>query len=87
MSFYGSVYYQLIDTFYKVVIQNKGDKTFTFNPNPINPSDTPSEEIFVQDETEKKVWRLGKGNLLVTHGFGYSRYEQNKLDIKQKLEV
>ncbi len=49
--------------------------------------DTPSEEIYVQDESENKVWRLGKGNLLVTHGFGYSKYEQNKLDIKQKLEV
>ena len=49
--------------------------------------DTPSEEIFVQDENEKKVWKLGKGNLLVTHGFGYSKYEQNKLDIKQSLEV
>ena len=49
--------------------------------------DTPSEEIFVQDENEKKVWKLGKGNLLVTHGFGYSKYEQNKLDIKQTLEV
>ena len=49
--------------------------------------DTPSEYIYVQDETEKKIWQLGKGNLLVTHGFGYSKYEQNKLDIKQKLEV
>ena len=49
--------------------------------------DTASEEIFVQDETENKVWKLGRGNLLVTHGFGYSVYEQNKLDIKQKLEV
>jgi len=49
--------------------------------------DTPSEEIYVQDESENKVWRLGKGNLLVTYGFGYSKYEQNKLDIKQKLEV
>jgi len=49
--------------------------------------DTTSEEIYVQDESENKVWKLGKGNLLVTHGFGYSKFEQNKLDIKQKLEV
>ena len=49
--------------------------------------DIPSEEIYVQDENEKKVWKLGKGNLLVTQGFGYSKYEQNKLDIKQTLEV
>ena len=50
-------------------------------------TDTPSEEIFVQDENEKKVWKLGKGNLMATHGFGYSKYEQNKLDLKQKLKV
>lgn len=49
--------------------------------------DTPSEYIYVQDESEGKCWILGKGNLIVTHGFGYSKYEQNKLDIKQKLEV
>ena len=49
--------------------------------------DTPSEEIYVQDESENKVWKLGKGNLLTIHGFGYSKYEQNKLDIKQKLEI
>ena len=49
--------------------------------------DTPSEFIYVQDEKEKKFWRLGSGNLLVTHGFGYSTYEQNKLDLKQKLTV
>ena len=49
--------------------------------------DTPSEEIYLQDEIEKKVWKIGKGNLLVTHGFGYSTYEQNKLDIKQRLDV
>ena len=49
--------------------------------------DIPSEHIFVQDESNNKVWQLGKGNLLVRHGFGYSIYEQNKLDIKQKLKV
>lgn len=49
--------------------------------------DTPSEYIYVQDESEGKWWLLGKGNLMVTHGFGYSKYEQNKLDIKQRLEV
>ena len=49
--------------------------------------DTSSEEFYIQDETEKKVWKLGKGKLLVRHGMGYSIFEQNKLDIKQKLEV
>jgi len=49
--------------------------------------DTSSEEIYLQDESTKKVWKIGEGNLLATHGFGYSKYEQNKLDIKQKLDV
>ena len=49
--------------------------------------DTPSEFIYVQDETEKKYWKLGKGNLVATYGFGYAKYEQNRLDIKQKLDV
>ena len=49
--------------------------------------DTPSEEIYIQDENESKFWKLGKGDLLVTYGFGYANYEQNKLDLKQKLEV
>ena len=30
MSFYGSVYYQLIDTFYKAVLRNKGKNNTTF---------------------------------------------------------
>lgn len=30
MSFYGSVYYQLIDTFYKAVLRNKGKNKITF---------------------------------------------------------
>ena len=30
MSFYGSVYYQLIDTFYKAVLRNKGKNKNTF---------------------------------------------------------
>lgn len=69
MSFYGSVYYQLIDTFYKVVIQNKGDKTFTFNPNPINPSNTPSEEIIQSEAIGRKgVISLDSGNYWINFG-------------------
>ena len=49
--------------------------------------DMPSECIYIQDETDEKVWRIGKGNLIATYGFGYAKYEQNKLDIKQKLEI
>ena len=50
-------------------------------------ADISSEQIFIQDESENKVWELGKGNLLATYGFGYSKYEQNKADIKQMLGV
>ena len=49
--------------------------------------DFPSEYIYLQDERKGKVWLLGKGNLKVTYGFGYSKYEQDKADIKQKLEI
>ena len=49
--------------------------------------DTSSECIFIKDVKEKKFWKIGNGNLLATYGFGYSIYEQNKLDIKQKLSV
>ena len=49
--------------------------------------DTPSESIYVQDIDLGKYWRLGKGNHITVYGFGYSRYEQNKLDLKQQLDV
>ena len=49
--------------------------------------DTPSEHLYIQDETENKFWKLGNVNLVVTYGFGYAKYEQNKLDLKQKLKV
>jgi len=83
------------ESFGTIVTQNLGGFTWYKNSrlNRIskwsndNIIDTPSEQIFIQDETEGTVWQLGKGNLRVTHGFGYSIYEQNKLDIKQRLEV
>ena len=83
------------ETFGTIVTQNLGGFTWYKNSrlNRISKwsndtlADTTSEEIYIQDEGENKVWKLGKGNLLVTYGFGYSKYEQNKLDIKQKLEV
>ena len=32
MSFYGSVYYQLIDTFYKIIVKNTGNENTTNFP-------------------------------------------------------
>ena len=49
--------------------------------------DTPSESIYVQDVDMGKYWRIGNGNHITTYGFGYSKYEQNKLDLKQQLDI
>ena len=49
--------------------------------------DTPPESIFIQDIANKKVWRIGEGNLLATYGFGYAKYNQNKTDLKTELIV
>jgi hypothetical protein len=63
MSFYGSVYYQLIDTFYKIIVKNSGDKTYTFNDKPFNPSDTPESEIIESPAVGRKgVFSLNSGN-------------------------
>lgn len=63
MSFYGSVYYQLIDTFYKIIVKNSGDKTYTFNDVPFNPSGTPENEIIESPAVGRKgVFSLNNGN-------------------------
>lgn len=63
MSFYGSVYYQLIDTFYKIIVKNSGDKTYTFNDVPFNPSETPDNEIIESPAVGRKgVFSLNSGN-------------------------
>lgn len=63
MSFYGSVYYQLIDTFYKIIVKNSGDKTYTFNDVPFNPSGTPENEIIESPAVGRKgVFSLTNGN-------------------------
>lgn len=49
--------------------------------------DTPSEEIFIRDYTNNKVWRLGEDNLLATFGFGYAKYEQRNAEVIQQLDV
>lgn len=63
MSFYGSVYYQLIDTFYKIIVKNSGDKNYTFNENLINPSETPVGDIIESPAVGRKgVFSLDSGN-------------------------
>lgn len=63
MSFYGSVYYQLIDTFYKIIVKNSGNKNYTFNDNLINPSETPTKDIIESPAVGRKgVFSLDSGN-------------------------
>lgn len=63
MSFYGSVYYQLIDTFYKIIVKNSGDKNYTFNENLINPSGTAESDIVESPAVGRKgVFSLNNGN-------------------------
>ena len=49
--------------------------------------DTKSEKIYVREINQDTFWELGNGEMLVTHGMGYSIFEQNKIDLKQQLEV
>lgn len=49
--------------------------------------DTPSESIYIQNNTDSKYWRLGEGNLLATFGFGYAKYEQKTKQIEQELTI
>ena len=65
MSFYGSVYYQLIDTFYKMIVKNSGDKTFDEfqGNNIIYPSGTPDNEIIGSPAIGRKgIFSLDSGN-------------------------
>ena len=63
MSFYGNVYYQLVDTFYKIIVRNKGDQIFGFNKNLVNPSSTPEEAIVESKASGRKgVFSLDSGN-------------------------
>jgi len=63
MSFYGSVYYQLIDTYYKIIVKNGGDKTFDFNKALINPSGTADIDLIESPAVGRKgVFTLDSGN-------------------------
>ena len=54
MSFYGSVYYQLIDTFYKIIVKNSGDTNYEFNNDLINPSGTEDKDIIESPAVGRK---------------------------------
>jgi hypothetical protein len=63
MSFYGSVYYQLIDTYYKIIVKNSGNETFTFNKAVFNPSGTPDEDLIESPAVGRKgIFTLDSGN-------------------------
>ena len=57
MSFYGSIYYQLIDAFYKVVLSNKGKNSTEF----IDASSLP-ESFETQAAGRKSVFGFDTGN-------------------------
>ena len=56
MSFYGSTYFQLIDTFYKILIKNKGNNAVTF------PADLEANEHASQASGRKGILEFGTGN-------------------------
>jgi len=63
MSFYGSVYYQLIDTFYKIIVKNSGNKTIAGPGNLINPSGTADSKIVdSQAQGRKGILQFDSGN-------------------------
>ena len=55
--------------------------------------DTPSEIIYIKDETNKKVWSLGLNpmpdnrNYNIIYGFGYCKYIHKSNGIEQELEI
>lgn len=49
MSFYGSIYYQLVDAIYKIIVKNKGQNTITF----------PAADIIADEEVYRAPGRQG----------------------------
>ena len=77
MSFYGSVYYQLIDTFYKVIVKNNGDKNYDFNEKLVNPSGTPADDVVESPATGRKgIFSLDSGNYWIN-------FSKNENDTKE----
>ena len=58
MSFYGSVYYQLIDTFHKIVLKNSGKNTVSF----LETAKIPKDDIVQQAVGRKGVISFDAGN-------------------------
>lgn len=56
MGFYGSVYYQLIDTFYRMVVKNEGKTAIKF------PDSVSTDELIVAADGRKGVIDLNTGN-------------------------
>ena len=56
MSFYGSTYYQLVDTFYKILIKNQGNTAITVSPAPN------TNEFASQASGRKGILEFGTGN-------------------------
>ena len=55
MSFYGSVYYQLVDTLYKIVAKNSAARNF-------GPAEYPTEDLETQAIGRKGILSLNAGN-------------------------
>lgn len=75
MSFYGSVYYQLIDAFYKVIIRNKGKNAINFIDG--------DEDREVSAQGRHGVFGFDSGNRWIN--FGYN--EELKPDSKETYNI
>lgn len=78
MSFYGSVYYQLIDTFYKVVLRNKGTNKKTFLTEANIPDQYESQAV-----GRKGVFGFDSGNRWIN----LSAYSENKPDSNEQYSI
>ena len=78
MSFYGSVYYQLIDTFYKVVLRNRGADKKTF----LSEQNVP-EWLETQAVGRKGVFGFDSGNRWIN----LNTYSENKPDSNEQFSI
>jgi hypothetical protein len=78
VSFYGSVYYQLIDTFYKVVLRNRGANKKIF----LSDENTP-EWLETQAVGRKGVFGFDSGNRWIN----LNTYSENKPDSNEQFSI
>jgi hypothetical protein len=78
VSFYGSVYYQLIDTFYKVVLRNRGADKKTF----LAQNNVP-EWLETQAVGRKGVFGFDSGNRWIN----LNTYSENKPDSNEQFSI